>query len=48
MEAEKERLLRVRDEQDLDGDWESGARRGKEEQGPARKALSLWGREWLM
>ena len=35
MEAEKEGLLRVRDEQDIAGDWESGARRGQEEQGPA-------------
>lgn len=48
MEAEKEGLLRVRDEQDIAGDWESGARRGQEEQGPARKDLSLWGWEWLM
>lgn len=35
MEAEKEGLLRVRDEQDIAGDWESGARRGQEEQRPA-------------
>lgn len=48
MEPEKERLVRVRDEQDVAGDWESGARRGQEEQGPAREDLSLWGWEWLM
>ncbi len=35
MEAEKEGLLRVRDEQHIAGDWESGARMGQEEQGPA-------------
>ncbi len=35
METEKEGLLRVRDEQDIAGDWESGARRGQEEQRPA-------------
>ena len=48
MAAGREGSLRVRDEQDIAGDWESGARRGQEEQGPARKDLSLWGREWLM
>lgn len=34
-EAEEERLLRVRDENDIAGDWKSGAMRGQEEQGPA-------------
>lgn len=34
MEAEKERLLRVRDENGIAGDWESGAMRVQEEQGP--------------
>lgn len=48
MEAEDKGLLRVRDEQDIAGDWEAGARRGQEEQGPARKDLSLWGWEGLM
>lgn len=35
MEAEEERLLRVRDDNDIAGDCESGAMRGQEEQGPA-------------
>lgn len=40
MQGECEGLLRFRDERDVDGDCESGARRGQEEQGPARKDLS--------
>lgn len=47
-EADKEGLRSVGDEQDIAGDWESGARRGQEKQGAARKDLSLWGWEWLM
>lgn len=48
-EAEEERLLRVRDENDIAGDWKSGAVRGQGERGgqPERN-LSLWGWEWLM
>lgn len=48
MEEEEDGLLRVREEQDIAGDYESGARRGQEEQGPARKDLSLWVWEGLM